>query len=70
MPRAFQRLHAKAAVLTAPLIITAATLAQNVPPDPRVTRTYPVWIGYAIGALLIVIILLLSLMPSKRAHQD
>lgn len=49
----------------------AIALAQAVPPpEPRVTRTYPVWLGYAIGAVLVGIIVLVSLMPSKRAHTD
>lgn len=60
----------RAAACLLPLAISAATLAQGAPPEPRVTRTYPVWIGYGIGAILIVIIVLVSLMPSKRAHQD
>jgi hypothetical protein len=61
---------ARTFALLLPLLLTASVLAQSAPPEPRVTRTYPVWVGYGIGAVLIVIIVLVSLMPSKRAHQD
>jgi len=63
-------LAASAFVLLLPMLLSASAWAQSVPPEPRITRTYPVWIGYGIGAVLVVMIVLVSLMPSKRAHQD
>lgn len=57
-----------------PLIVLAATatqaLAQTTPDAPSLNRTPPVWWGYAILFLLLVVVLAISLMPSKRSHQD
>lgn len=52
--------------------LTASSSAQttSAAPEPRVSRLYPVWVGYALTALLGLGILGVSLMPSKRAHQD
>jgi hypothetical protein len=60
-------LHALA-VLAATLPVSHA-LAQAAP-TPSVTRTPETWIGYAIVFGLFVIVVAVSLMPSKRSHQD
>lgn len=45
-------------------------LAQTAPPPPALTRTPQVWVGYLVMALLLAVVLAVSLMPSKRSHQD
>ena len=40
------------------------------PPPAQLTSGQPVWIGYAFMVLLVAVILAVSLMPSKRSHQD
>ena len=40
------------------------------PPAPALRQTHPAWIGYAVIFVLLVMIMLVSLMPSKRSHQD
>jgi len=54
-----------------PLVLTAVAAAQEqAPPQPTFEpKTSPV-IGYLIIAVLFGIIVALSLMPSKRSHQD
>lgn len=67
------RLAMHAVVAATLLALPTIALAQQVtaaPPEPRVTRTYPVFVGYIFMFLFIVIIVGVSLMPSKRAHQD
>jgi hypothetical protein len=40
------------------------------PPTPALRRSSPVWLGYAVMFLLALVVLAISLMPSKRGHQD
>jgi len=40
------------------------------PPDAQMLRNEPVWPGYVVIFVLGVVIVAISLMPSKRAHQD
>jgi heme exporter protein D len=39
-------------------------------PQPRLTRSPPVWLGYLITVVLLAVVMAVSLMPSKRGHQD
>ena len=59
-----------AATLLAVPTIAVAQQVTAAPPEPKVTRTYPVFVGYMFMFLFIVIIIGISLMPSKRAHTD
>jgi hypothetical protein len=55
----------------APLAITALAAAQEeAPPTPAFAPTTNPIVGYLIGAVLFGIIVAVSLMPSKRSHQD
>ena len=56
-----------AALLLAPEIAVAQDSA---PPQPQVSKTAPVWLGYAAMFLTLALLVGVSLMPSKRAHQD
>lgn len=53
------------------LLLTAGEAAAQVaPPQPPLTRTSAVWIGYMVMLLLGMLVLGISLYPSKRSHQD
>jgi hypothetical protein len=57
--------------LLAPLAVTALAAAQDeAPPSPTFTPSTNPIIGYLIGAVLFGAIIAISLMPSKRSHQD
>ena len=60
------------AILTSPLATTATAFAQNAPRDPNIgqgQRT-SVWLGYLVAGLFAVILVGLTLFPSKRQSQD
>lgn len=60
------------AILASPLAATATAVAQNVPRDPNIgqgQRT-SVWLGYLVAGLFAVILIGLTLFPSKRQSED
>ena len=60
-------------VITSPLWLAAATaLAQsaNTPPPADLNRTTSPLLGFGLMFLLTAIVVAISLMPSKRSHQD
>ena len=57
--------------LASGVAVTAFAAAQDeAPPSPTFTPSTNPIIGYLIGAVLFGIIVAISLMPSKRSHQD
>jgi len=48
----------------------AMALAQTAAPQPMLKRAPPIWLGLLVMVLLLAIVLAISLMPSKRSHQD
>lgn len=59
------------AMLMALAFLTPAIVwAQTAAPAPTLKRAPPVWLGYLLIAVLLVIVMAVSLMPSKRSHQD
>ncbi|MHC4992041.1 MAG: hypothetical protein ACYTGC_13795 [Planctomycetota bacterium] len=52
------------------LACPAIALAQNPPPDVSLSRSQPAWMGYGLMFLLSAAVIAISLMPSKRSHQD
>ena len=52
------------------LVPTAVAFAQTAPPQPSLKRSPPVWIGYLVMFVLAVLVVAVSLLPSKRGHQD
>lgn len=48
----------------------AVVLAQQGPPQPALQRAPALWLGLLIISVLLAIVLAVSLMPSKRSHQD
>lgn len=57
--------------IVAPLAVSAFAAAQvEAPPAPGFVPTTNPVLGYLVGAVLFGIIVAISLMPSKRSHQD
>jgi hypothetical protein len=56
--------------MAATLMPAAAALAQTPAPPPNLRNAPPVWAGYLLMAVLMVIVVGISLLPSKRSHQD
>jgi drug/metabolite transporter (DMT)-like permease len=49
----------------------AIALAQAAPPQPQpFKQSPPVWLGYLVIFVLLAMVVSVSLMPSKRSHQD
>jgi len=40
------------------------------PPQPVLKRSQPVWVGFAVMFFLMALVLGVSLLSSKRSHQD
>jgi len=56
-------------VLLLPFVQPAIALAQTAP-QPTARKVPPVWLGYLVIFVLLAVILAVSMMPSKRGHQD
>ena len=52
------------------LLAGAAWAQGNVPDPPTLNRSAPVWLGFLIMFVLVAVVMAVSLMPSKRSHQD
>ena len=48
----------------------AVALAQDNPDPPNLSKTPAPWVGYVVMFLLLAAVVGVSLMPSKRGHQD
>ncbi len=60
----------KTTVAVAAVVAPVVALGQDsAPPQPMIKGT-PVWIGFLFMIILLTIVLGVSLMPSKRGHQD
>jgi hypothetical protein len=57
------------AAAAAPLALAAPPAASG-PPMPTLTHGQPVWLGFAIMFVLAALVIAVSLMPSRRSHQD
>ncbi len=58
---------AYALLLVAPIVAHAQVTA---PPQPTLNRSPAAWIGYMIMIVLLAMVIVVSLLPSKRGHQD
>jgi heme A synthase len=67
--RLISRIGSLAIALTVVLWPVIA-LAQDAPPQPTLRRSPAPWVGLLIIVVLTGIIIAISLMPSKRGHQD
>ncbi|HWB20810.1 MAG TPA: hypothetical protein VG711_10945 [Phycisphaerales bacterium] len=54
------------------LILTATTaFAQKTGvPQPALTRVQPAWIGIVLMIIMVMVVVFVSLLSSKRSHQD
>ncbi len=59
-----------ATMFALPFSDTAVVFAQNAPRDPTIGTRSSVWLGYFVAAVFAGILLLLTLFPSKRQHED
>ena len=61
----------RAVVAAATFVAPAVALAQEGSPmQPNLTRVAPAWLGFIFMVLLLALVVGVSLMPSKRGHQD
>ena len=58
------------AVVLAGALAPAVAWAQDVVVQPELRRSPPVWVGYAFMVLMAAAVMGVSLLPSKRGHQD
>lgn len=66
-----RRLSLLTAALTLTFMHTAAWAQQSVAaPQPSLQKSPPVWLGLLVIFLLLVAVVMVSLMPSRRGHQD
>jgi NADH:ubiquinone oxidoreductase subunit H len=59
-----------AAFFCSNLFLSGLALAAAVPPTPNVRKGPATWMGYGLMFLFFAAVLLISIMPSKRGHQD
>ena len=58
-------------LLAVAAVVTPATALANVPPQPNPMQSAaPPWVGFFFMGVLLAMVLGVSLMPSKRGHQD
>lgn len=50
----------------APVVV----MAQDAPPQPSLKNAAAAWVGYLFIAVLLGLVMAVSLMPSRRGHQD
>ncbi len=57
-------------MLVAGAVILSPAAAFASPPMPSLSRSAPPWVGYIVMFILLALVMGVSLMPSKRGHQD
>ena len=63
------RVRAATAGLAA-LFWPALAAAQDAPDSPTLKASAPVWLGLLIIIGLLIVVMVVTIMPSKRGHQD
>ncbi len=58
------------ACLCSTLIAVAVSAASTIPPEPTLRKPPAAWIGFLLMFLFFGIVIAISLMSSKRGHQD
>ena len=56
--------------LVAALMPTLAWASVTAPPQQNLRKAPPVWMGYLLMFVLIAVVIVVSLISSKRGHQD
>ena len=64
--------HVSRILSVAAVLLTAAPAfaTGNVPRTPSLQSPAPIWVGFLLMGLMIALTMAVSLMPSKRGHQD
>ena len=52
------------------VLATAAAAGVTTPPQPSVRKVPAAWMGFGLMFILFAVVVTISLMPSKRSHQD
>ena len=71
--RACRRLLVAAMPLIAvavPLVVSSAAMAVEDPPSPTLRQTGSLIVAYLVMVVLLAAVIIVSLIPSKRGHQD
>lgn len=58
------------ALFAAAAFLAPVTALANAPPQPTLSKWSPPWLGFVFMGILLALVLGVSLMPSKRGHQD
>ena len=60
------------AAIFAALLPAAVAFAQAVPPQPNIPtgQRSPVWLGYIVAFIFLAILVIATLLPSKRSRED
>ena len=73
MATRFRKLLARSGTLVVGglmLLGPSVALAQDTVPQPDLNRSPPIWLGYLVMVVLVAAVMAVSLLPSKRGHQD
>jgi hypothetical protein len=66
----FMRRIAVWSVMAAATAMASPLWAQTAAPQPTLRKAPAAWIGMGFMVLMLAIVIAISLMPSKRSHQD
>jgi hypothetical protein len=71
---AHERLVAPVALLATSLatimLVSVSAAADTAAPQPNLLKAPPVWLGLLVMFILLAMVVSVSLMPSRRSHQD
>ena len=73
LTRHIRRFHLSTATRVAAVmafLVPVQAWAVTAPPQPTLNRFPAPWIGYLVVFVLLALVLVASLLPSKRGHQD
>ncbi len=59
-----------AVTMLAAVLTPGIVWAQDVVPQPELRRAPATWVGYMFMVILVAAVMAVSLLPSKRGHQD
>jgi hypothetical protein len=67
-----KNVHRIITATTAVLLPAVVAFAQAVPPPPNIpsTQRSAVWLGYIVAFLFVAILVIATLIPSKRSRED
>ncbi len=58
------------ACLCSPAVAAVVSAASTVPPEPTLRKPPAAWVGFLLMFLFFGVVIAVSLMSSKRGHQD